>query len=403
MAAATGINPEILKWARETAGMTAAAAAKRIGLRGSLKHSAVGKLAALEAGEAAPTQRQLLRIARAYRRPATVFYLAKPPPPGPRGVDFRAVGAEATPEEAALLEAFVRDIRVRRDIVRSLVEDDEDRQPLEFVGSLAISVPVRQACARTRDLLGIDAGKTAPGLPFPELRRRVEALGIYVLLIGNLGSWHTRIATDLFRGLALSDPLAPFIVINDADSKPAQCFTLIHEFVHILLDAPGVSAAPSTEHPNTETARVERFCNDAAGEFLLPETALEAVAGTVDWDEALAIIGDLSKQHRVSSSMAAYRLWRTERITAALYGQLTAFYQSRWRKSCQASRAGSTSSPGPYPWTVWRNQLGAQLLTLVDRSLRTNELTHTKASRLLGVQPGSVEPLIGHGTAVSGN
>ncbi|WP_234841814.1 hypothetical protein [Sinorhizobium meliloti] len=61
-----------------------------------------------------------------------------------------------------------------------------------------------------------------PGAPkgFAYLRERVEAAGIFVLLIGNLGSHHSALNVELFRGFALADPVAPFVVINDQDRTP---------------------------------------------------------------------------------------------------------------------------------------------------------------------------------------
>ena len=51
----------------------------------------------------------------------------------------------------------------------------------------------------------------------------------------------------------------------------------------------------------------------------------------------------------------------------------------------------------PNPHVVKRNKLGNALLDVVRRTLRDNTLTHTKAAKVLGVKPGSVEPLLrGH-------
>src|SRR3546814_16138482 len=63
----------------------------------------------------------------------------------------------------------------------------------------------------------------------------------YVLLIGNLGSHHSAIDIDAFRGFALADPIAPFVVINDRDAKTAWSFTLLHEVAHLWIGATGVS------------------------------------------------------------------------------------------------------------------------------------------------------------------
>src|SRR3546814_3348390 len=100
---------------------------------------------------------------------------------------------------------------------------------------------------------------------------RSEAAWIYVLLIGNLGSHHSAIDIDAFRGFALADPIAPFVVINDRDAKTAWSFTLLHEVAHLWIGATGVSGG----HFEGST---EQFCNDVASSFLLPPRELAQLA-----------------------------------------------------------------------------------------------------------------------------
>src|SRR3546814_19990377 len=76
---------------------------------------------------------------------------------------------------------------------------------------------------------------------FALLRSRAEAAGIYVLLIGNLGSHHSAIDIDAFSGFALADPIAPFVVINDRDAKQAWSLPLLHAVAHLWIEAQGVS------------------------------------------------------------------------------------------------------------------------------------------------------------------
>lgn len=72
------VSPEILSWARETAGLSPSEAAVRTQLKATRKQTAEERLADLEAGRVEPTRPQLLRFAAAYRRPLIIFYLARP-------------------------------------------------------------------------------------------------------------------------------------------------------------------------------------------------------------------------------------------------------------------------------------------------------------------------------------
>ena len=74
-----------------------------------------------------------------------------------------------------------------------------------------------------------------PSEAFTYLRERVEATGVYVLLLGNRGSRHTNIPVEVFRGFAIADKIAPLIVIDDQDAKTAWSFTALHEFAHLWL------------------------------------------------------------------------------------------------------------------------------------------------------------------------
>src|SRR4051794_15141819 len=118
------VKPEILVWARETAGFTISQAAAAIGLKDGKNQSAADKLASLESGESPPSRPQLVRMAQKYRRPLVTFYLDEPPRRGDRGEDFRSVpDRQAAPE--ARVDALVRDIRARQATVRDLILEDE--------------------------------------------------------------------------------------------------------------------------------------------------------------------------------------------------------------------------------------------------------------------------------------
>ena len=67
MGHADRINPDILKWARETAGLSEPEAAEKLGLKDTAKTSAVQKLRMLESGDRQPGQTILHKAVRSSR------------------------------------------------------------------------------------------------------------------------------------------------------------------------------------------------------------------------------------------------------------------------------------------------------------------------------------------------
>ena len=108
------VNPEILVWARETAGLTRQGAVTKIGIGDAYGVAAVDRLAALERTEEEPTRPVLVRMAQHYRRPLLAFYLAAPPPRGDRGADFRRLSMPRRLETDALVDAIRRPLSRRR-------------------------------------------------------------------------------------------------------------------------------------------------------------------------------------------------------------------------------------------------------------------------------------------------
>ena len=424
---AENINPSILKWARETAGMSLEEAALRLGFTSRARRASAARLEALERGETKPTRNQLLKIAAMYRRPLTAFYRTAPPVPGHRGEDFRSIGG-VTDKNEPLLDALLRATRVRQDLVRSILEDDEDIENLSFVGSMPITEPIEDAAATIRVALHLDETRhvraASSAEQFATVRARVEALGVFVLLVGNLGSHHTNLDERVFRGFAVADQIAPFIIINDQDATAAQSFTLIHELVHVYTGSTGVSAAPTAVPPRTHRARVERFCNDVASEVLLPHNSLPKLRQGRTVDAAADQISKVAADRNVSEAMVAYGYWRTGALDAEIYRRLASSYAARWQtararrrelrqesvRSLRAMKHDENRCPnvarqpalsdlaagtGPTYYIVRKHRLGRPLINLVGRALRSNELTHTKAALILGVKPSGVEPLLG--------
>ena len=116
-------------------------------------------------------------------------------------------------------------------MVRATLEAEGEAVVLQYVDTLSTKVGTGDGVAALGRLLGEDFdvaeyyAQPSPEQAFRLLRERAEEAGVFVLLKGDLGSHHTAIDTDTFRGFAIADEIAPFVVINDNDARPAWSFT----------------------------------------------------------------------------------------------------------------------------------------------------------------------------------
>jgi Zn-dependent peptidase ImmA (M78 family) len=391
------INPKILLWARETAGLSLEEAADKLGLKDTARARGVDKLRALEAGQRTPSRTQLLKAAAVYRRPLIAFYLPDPPRRGQRGEDFRAVTGTVSARDNGILDALLREIRARQQMLRHLIEDEDEARPLPFVasarkehGAAVIAGAIRKTLGTTEHQQKLAKG---PAGLFSLLRDAAEGIGVYVLLAGDLGSYHSDISEEVFRGIALADDVVPFVVINDNDAMPARAFTLVHELAHIWAGASGVSG-PLRELPDNA---IERLCNDVAGEFLLPSKAVPDMSYLRNAEQQIVLGATerLANAWNVSQAVVTYRFAQKNWIRPDVASDLFALFAERWRREKQRIRtARGSEETGPSYYVVRRNRLGTALLGVVRRALQGETITHTRAARILGVSPSSVEQLL---------
>ena len=302
-------------------------------------------------------------------------------------------------------------------MVRAALEAEDEAEPLPFVGALLRSgdadtgiESLRRVLRRTPEaarlsqraarilgqVLGDDlnaarcyAEPTAEHA-FRLLRSRTEDAGVFVLLQGDLGSHHTAIDVEVFRGLAIADDVAPFVVINDNDSRAAWSFTLLHELTHLLLGQTGFSGV-------TFGTEIEEFCNNVAAEWLLPARTLDEIEieRGRDLAEQKRLIGEFAREHNLSRTMVAYRLLRASRIDRSTFERLRADFREQWRQLRARHRERARKSEGgPSYYVVRRYRVGQGLLGFTRRMVDSRGLSTTKAARILGVKPAQVGKML---------
>ena len=378
----TEINPEILKWARETARLRLEEAAKKL----SLKEA---RLEELEAGKRQPTHPQLVKMSQQYHRPLLTFYISNPPQKADQGQDFRTLPEGQTGKDEALVDAIVRNIQTRQSIVKSLLEEEDEAEELSFIKSATVDEHHKDVADKiTRkiefDLKRYQNKSLEDAVTY--LRARAETAHVFVLMIDNLGNYHTKVPVKSFRGFALADHIAPFIAVNVNDSKAAQAFTILHELTHLWLGQTGISGPPSSK------IDIEKFCNDVASEILLPRdefTPFMRQFKVHGLKTDVEYIKEFANERNVSSTMLAYRLHRAGLYDYDYYLKLTSEF---WRVFSD-KKAPKSQGFSPYP-IVRRHRAGPALVSLVSRMLRGGAITTTKAGLVLGVSGKNVQSVI---------
>jgi Zn-dependent peptidase ImmA (M78 family) len=395
------VNPDVLRWARETAGLDLDVAARMLGIKDARGVVGVDRLAALESGDDDPSRTLLVKMSQQYRRPLLTFYLPAPPRRAERGEDFRTLPEEYGRRDAALVDVLLRDVRARQEMVRSLLEVEDETSKLTFVDSFNMNDGTKLLAEEITKSLGFSLAQFRRGRrndAFAYLRELVERQGVFVLLIGNLGSHHSVLDIELFRGIALADPVTPFIVINDQDSEAAWSFTLLHELAHLWIGRTGISGA----NPST---RIEVFCNDVAGQILMPdgEALREEALRGAGVDQVIARIRQLADSWQVSHSAVNYKLYRQGLISREVWAEVGGIFRRQWLQNRAAAREKDKENENaPSYYVVRRHRLGSRLVGLSARMLAEGILSPSAAGRILGVKPTNVYALTGAPPGASG-
>ena len=362
-----GVKPELLRWARRRSGQSAEYLRKRF-----------PKLEAWERGVTMPTFRQLEDFAKATYLPIGYLFLREPPVEELPVTDFRTIGGTEVRRASPNLLDTLYLCQQRQDWYREEARTAGE-PPLEFVGSLNTSVEISTAGAIMRDALGFDLEQRRRATTWSDALRQfieqADALGVLVMVSGIVGSNTSRkLKPEEFRGFVLSDPSAPLVFINGADTKAAQMFTLAHEIAHLWLGESGIS---NTQAVSTPDHAVERWCNQVAAELLAPT---KLVRDEFDADADLNTEANrLARRFKISTLVV---LRRIRDVGGMDHDEFRYAYQEELGRlqDLQGDRSGGSAIRNVGPRVSKRLARALIVSTLEGRT------SYTESFRLLGVR-----------------
>lgn len=387
------VNYQLLRWAREEAGLSLKEAASRAKIGGLKPRGEFPgmepwqRLEQWETGQKTPSANQLLKIAKAYRRPVLTFFLQQAPVSISNIQDYRTLGDRPAEEmDSPEFAAFRRRLVALQLNVKDLAEK-LGTKPLSFVGSIDTNIAVKDAVKNIRNELGFsfeDQRKISNKENlFRELRYKIENLGVFLIAEANLGSWHTDIEPDIFRGMTISDELAPFIIINPKDSPAARIFTLVHELTHVWMGDTAISNLDSLAIDHAIHRNKEKYCNEVAAEFLVPESALRDAWAKMTGDDTTRKIQKIAASFKVSTICLSRRLIDFNLVTRKFYWD---FYHQYLAQLKAIKKKQSKTETGPSRIVLNRFRLGFKLIHTVIDAAHAGIISELDASQLLGVK-----------------
>ena len=323
------VNPELLRWARERAGLAQRDLAARF-----------KKLPEWEDGETQPTLKQVEAFARAVHVPVGYLFLAEPPEESVPIPDFRTIVDHHVTRPSPNLLDTIYICQERQSWYRDFARVAQQPE-LGCVGSATVETPPESVAARIRKTLGFDLAARRECPTWTEaLRlfiRQADDAGVLVMVSGVvMSNTHRRLDPAEFRGFALSDPLAPLIFVNGADTKAAQMFTLAHELAHLWLGDSALSNMGAAPTPGLRSEEV--WCNAVAAELLVPIAALRA---ELRRDELLPhVLSRLARGFKVSNLVILRRLLDAEWFDRACFDAAWAEESARLRTLAQRGSDG---------------------------------------------------------------
>ncbi|MEM6472285.1 MAG: ImmA/IrrE family metallo-endopeptidase [Planctomycetota bacterium] len=366
------VNPVLLEWA-----------ITRSGLPPEQLHERFPKLDAWVSGEKSPTFRQLEDFARATMTPFGLMFLDAPPIEEFQIPDFRTRDDKPIGTFSPNLIDTLQTMQRRQAWMREWLLE-QGAEPLEIVGSLSTQRNVQSAAQRIRQDLDLDVnwagGLRSWEIALQTLRGAAERTGVIVFSNSVVGMNNSRpLDPEEFRGFVLCDDYAPVVFLNDADTKSARIFTLVHELAHVWIGQDAVFNLDSLL-PAKEAS--ERFCNRVAAEFLVPTDQMKSV-----WDEVKRSnqrFGLLGKQFKVSPLVVARRALDLRFISRLEFFEFYNEDQRRWQK-IRSERRKDKSTSGNF-YNTEGARLGHRFASALVRATREGRATYQEAYRLTGMK-----------------
>jgi len=375
------VKPQVLRWARESAGLDIPTAAHRVGVKPE-------RITAWEAGEAVPTIRQVRTMAASYHRPLATLFMADPIADEKlaRLPDFRRAEHHAEVLPSALQRAIMRAYRQRDALVGIAEELDLPPEEVNARFKLDPQMNAEVAADELRRALAMDSIPDAvvskPDEFLRQLIRAAERLNVTVIQV-------QRVALPDMRGFSLGDGPCPIVALNGADWPRGKIFSLLHELSHVGFRSNGLC---DLEHRSSE--EIERKCDLVAAAALMPRQAFLRRAGDLTGSTMTAEVArSLGAAFGASGESATLRMVELGRATWDDYWRLKPAFDSAYQKYKAEERERNAGTDTPIFYQLKTRDLGRRFIRQVLEAHGEEVISSRDAAQLLEVSYDKIPKL----------
>lgn len=369
------VKPDVLRWARVTIGKTIEDVAGRLKIR---KEMVLG----WEEGRGHPTLSQLRELAVYLKRPLAAFFLPAAPVEAPLPGAFRRLPEDRREPLTKKTLLAIRRARRTQELARELAESEGISETGLPVGRILLSDDPGTVARRERERLGINVDKQFRWADKKEALKNwkwaLESSGLIILELS--------IPFKEARAFSLMDKVVPLIVINSHDTAAGQIFSLLHEYGHLLLGRSGIADFMEEDRLTDDGKKAERFCNNFAGAFLVPEEDLQATKAVkahgagMEWQASE--LSELAALFNVSEYVVVRRLLMLGLVSQAYYRNQVAKYDAEIMEMQSLRRYGRR-----VPAKACVRENGVPYAAMVFKAHADERLTYRDVADYLYVKP----------------
>ncbi len=372
------VRPNILKWAIESSGWNEEEIIKRLDIS---SNTFGGWLK----GEANPTLKQLEDLAKVVKRPLAVFFLSEAPKEKPLPKDYRMLPEKAGKFDKKTILAIRRARRLQK--ISKELSENLNANLNKLIPTVKQSENSKNIAEKYREEFKFDQEKQkkfkSPYEVFNFLRDIIEDKNIIVFQIS--------MPIEDARGFTLVDDSPAVIVVNSKDAIEAKIFTLMHEFGHVLLNESGVSM-PENALFIKGVGRVEKWCNDFASAFLLPEVLAKKAFGlNTEILTETKTLNRLSRAYKVSKAMLLYNMYRLNFISEQQYNGVLERYKPEILKPKERAEKKGVFIPADKKCLSERGQ---KFVSLVVNNVDKGFITHSDALDYLSIKAKNLDKVM---------